>query len=200
MTVDVPAAAVFRPDEANGRFRALAILPGTAGVEAHSCRPNTAWIVRSTASRLILADANIRSIRDIYLERTKIVNFVTTSPKAVRQVPKENRSVSSWDAKRGLGALAGRYLQRHRNTKHQNDVHQCNIICDIKPLTRYHARLAGRLIFRKNYPMNPKIPTLPLGQRQTICRAVQSRLSPAPSNSPKYFVQRSPYSCPSRCK
>jgi len=33
MTVDVPAAAVFRPDEANGRFRALAILPGTAGIK-----------------------------------------------------------------------------------------------------------------------------------------------------------------------
>jgi len=36
MTVDVPAAGVFRPDEANGRFRALAILPGTAGMRRNA--------------------------------------------------------------------------------------------------------------------------------------------------------------------
>jgi hypothetical protein len=39
---------------------------------------------------------------------TKILNFVTNSPKAARQVSRVNRSESSWDAKRGLGALAGR--------------------------------------------------------------------------------------------
>jgi hypothetical protein len=39
MTVDVPAAAVFRPDEANGRFRALAILPGTAGIKRKPAVP-----------------------------------------------------------------------------------------------------------------------------------------------------------------